>query len=757
MSMPARWSLVVAAEAALVLFLLTWGNSFTGSLLLHRTQVAILAVLGGAGWVIILARPSRLPMLVVLAPLPLLASLALTSVPSPYPSLSWFATWQCAAYIGIGWLLAIQASDPVGRRNLVATLGIVVVVVIGVYLAQVAFAWTEWMGMGFSITALPLRPLGDGGVVQLPTWLGDVIALCAPIVIACLWIARSRAVAAMLAASGLVVVVLSGTRSVLLLVVVFTTAAAAVVLRDRANRRVALVASLVTTAVVVVGLGVIFMAGRSFDEGRTSAYRSAVDRFVSSPFLGTGPGTYGVRRMSDEVDVLSHLAFPDAHNVVLTAAAEAGVTGLLGVALSLLAYVLAGRECWRRARSNRLVILAATLGLAIVGGHAMGEVVFALVGIILLVLAALAIATVDAAPLAINPRRAVFPRAGLALGVACIILSSLFVIRNEMTLTDIADVDISMMGSPGVALEAARRATERSPDNAPAWWARMVAADAVADRADAVDSARKTVELEGFGQEWLSLALLMDRNGDNAGAQHALKNATSGPPLDPVVELNAAIAHLSAGALDDAQDSTRRLLTLQPDIEPILSKGPPEFQLIVGNARSEAAADLMALGMIDSRPDSLAVGKINSAVLIALSSEDREMARSLVRDLAVAGHSSLSASLTTVVEAWFGDRAAQSAHDAATTVSPTGPNLVWAWRLAAHACDRSKTDYWQRAAEIGAALRPTTPTTLGEAPDFQVRQLPTRYPGVIWRIDHPARPYVTGIWTYELGRPACVR
>ena len=61
----------------------------------------------------------------------------------------------------------------------------VALVITAVYLAEVALLWAEWLGMGFSIATLPLRPLGVGGVVrEIPTWLGDVIALCAPIVIA---------------------------------------------------------------------------------------------------------------------------------------------------------------------------------------------------------------------------------------------------------------------------------------------------------------------------------------------------------------------------------------------------------------------------------------------------------------------------------------------------------------------------------------------------------------------------------------------
>ncbi len=92
----------------------------------------------------------------------------------------------------------MQASHPVGRRNLVAAMGIVVAIVIGVYLAEVAFAWAEWLRLGFPDPSLPLRPLGGGGLVQIPTWVGDVIALSAPVVVVWLWLGHARAAAAAL-------------------------------------------------------------------------------------------------------------------------------------------------------------------------------------------------------------------------------------------------------------------------------------------------------------------------------------------------------------------------------------------------------------------------------------------------------------------------------------------------------------------------------------------------------------------------------
>lgn len=743
MTATVRWSLLVAGEAALVLFLLTWGNTFTGSIPLHRMQLIILAVLGGIGWLAILTRPSRLPTLLIVAPLPLLAALTFTSVWSAYPSLSWFATWQCAAYIGIAWLLAMQASHPTGRRNLVAAIGIVATIVTAAYLLEVAFAWAEWFGLGFPVTSLPLRPLGDGGLIQIPTWLGDVIALSAPVAVVSMWTGNARVAGATLAVAASLAIVLSGTRSVLLLIIVLAVFTAALLIRRRASRRVAVVATIGAAAVAVLGLGVILLAGRSFDEGRSSAYASAIERFGMSPLAGTGPGTYGVLRMSDAVDGLSRLAFPDAHNVILTTAAESGIVGLAGLALAMAGYAVAIRRRSVDRGGDRPVVGAALFGIAVVAGHAMVEVVFALIGIVLLVIACLSIAA--SGWTASGPAKARRSRrldAVLVTGLAVVVASSAITIRNEGALEAVAESDRSLPASPSIALGAARRATDASPDSASAWWVRMVAADLAGDAADALASARRTVDLEGFGQEWLALAILEARSGDRTAARLAIDRATAHPPLDPVVELNASIIYDETGAPDPAHAAARRLLSVQPDIEPVLASGPARLRALIARARPVAAME------------SKAAGDLDSAFLIALSGEDHDLARSLLEAVGAADPTS-RAYWQTVTDGWFGDAASRTAHDTSVTADPSPSALMWSWRLAARACDSSRTDHWERALEIGAGRHPVTPTTLGVAPGFQVRLLPSRYPGVVWRMDHPDRPYIEGIWTYELGRPAC--
>ncbi len=149
--------------------------------------------------------------------------------------------------------------------------------------------------------------------------------------------------------------------------------------------------------VLVVGV-VILGSGRSFDEGRSSAYASAISRFTESPILGTGPGTYGVLRMADAVDAPGNLVFPDAHNIPLNTAAESGIVGLAALILTGVLLALGVRQAWRSGSADRLVIAGALFGLAIFIGHGMVDVVFGLIGNMILALAVAALALTNDGP-----------------------------------------------------------------------------------------------------------------------------------------------------------------------------------------------------------------------------------------------------------------------------------------------------------------------------------------------------------------------
>jgi O-antigen ligase len=738
-----RWTLVVALEALLIVLMLPFGFVFTGSLRIHQFQVVLLGIVGAVGWAAMLRRPSSLPWPIALAPLPLLVTMGIASLVSAYPTLSWMATWEVAAYTGVFWLLAKQASHRVGRRNLVVAIGMVVILVLLSFAIAVATSWRSWVGLGFPITSLPLRPGNTGGLALIPTWFADLVALAAPMLVAALWRRGVRRVAVALAVITLVAIVLTGTRSVLLIIAGLVVVTLVLSIGSRRGGRTIAVAAVASLAIASAGIAVLLASGRSFDEGRFSAYASAVDRFRESPLFGGGPGTYGVRRMSDMVDILGHLAFPDAHNIVMTTAAETGLFGLLGLLGTAMLIGVATRRAWQILPADRPVISAAIFGVLVFVGHGMVDVVFGLIGTIILAMAVVAVAVAYAGgtePRSEGSKR--FVLASMTAALAVFVLSTVLVLRTEGTFAALDEADRNLESSPAAGLATARRATETSPDSVPAWWVQMVAADASGDTGAAVNAARKTIDLEGFGQEWMSLAIMSSRLGDRATELEAITHASSGP-VDPFVELNAAILLGADGDANGAEVAARRLVEVQPDIEQVLATGPQSLEAMVAMARPEVARTLLASGDPDS------------AFLIALTGEDRPLADELVATLGTSDPSA-SRSLSSVVAAWFGDASAAAATDASSVAAPTLSHLTWSWRVAAHACDTAATERWEEAAWIGFGYRPTTPVELGVAPEFQSRLLPTYYPSFIWRLEHPLHPYVAGSWTFSLGRPACV-
>src|SRR5262245_8765080 len=369
------WAVLVAAEGLGILLLLPFGRVYQPSLALHQLHLVVLAVIGAAGWIAVLWRPSRLSRYLLLAPLPLFAGVVIAAIVSPFPSLSWPATWQTAAYAGIFWLLAVQASHPVGRRAIVAVIGIVVAVTLASYFLTVLIEWRTWFSLDLSISSLPLRPGNVGGLAFIPTYLADLVALGSPVVAATLWTRGARFPAIGFGLIAFVAIVLTGTRSVLLIITGLALAVVLIAIRDRAGRRAVTVVITTVMAVAAIGLVVIVASPRSFDEGRSSAYTSAITQFTGSPIVGTGPGTYGAERMDDPVPIIDWLAFPDAHNIPLNTLAESGLVGFVGLLATLALMALAVRGSWRRSPEGRIVIAGALFGLAAFAAHGLVDVV----------------------------------------------------------------------------------------------------------------------------------------------------------------------------------------------------------------------------------------------------------------------------------------------------------------------------------------------------------------------------------------------
>lgn len=109
--------------------------------------------------------------------------------------------------------------------------------------------------------------------------------------------------------------------------------------------------------------------------GRTLMWDAASRLILDHPWLGVGPGNYYQAIVSGGYakDFPSHYAgLPNAHNLLLHVAAEAGVIGALGLVL-LMAWAL--RACWRTWRAGYLPMVSLGLMFALGGflAHSLTE------------------------------------------------------------------------------------------------------------------------------------------------------------------------------------------------------------------------------------------------------------------------------------------------------------------------------------------------------------------------------------------------
>ncbi len=188
-------------------------------------------------------------------------------------------------------------------------------------------------------------------------------------------------------------------------------------------------------------------------------------------------------------------------------------------------------------------------------------------------------------------------------------------------------------------------------------------------------------------------AILASRAGDAALARDMIGRAVASP-ADPVVDLNAIILLDALGDRPGALEAARRLLSAQPDIGAVLADGPPALVSAVTEVRGEVAANALAAGAPDR------------AFQIALWAEDEQLARELLATLESTGASD-APTWRSRVEGWFGDPAARAEVDSAAKRQPTSDRLTWAWRIAAHACDRAAADTWAQAILIQNGALPS--------------------------------------------------
>ena len=666
----------MTASVALI-FLVVSGNFMAGPPIFHWIPLVILTVTGILGWIAVALYRGRLDAeLLAAATVPSVA-VAITASLSAYPSLSWDSAWHLSTLAGTA-LLVWYALARWGPRDFVVVLGSLLVLLVAGYLLQVVLAYQTWLSLGMSAATLPLRPLNAGSLALIPTWLSDYVILLAPVMVVIF--ARAgrggRWMAAALAVASVAVVIIGGTRSLWLLTAAVAGGLFIAWLWHRPHGRVlvgiGVVVGLLASIAFALALG--GRVARSLDEGRLSAFGSAVAQFVRSPIFGTGPGTYGEYRLGYSVQYLEHLAFPNSHNVVLSTAAEEGLLGVLALAIVVACCLVVLRRRWREPDRDTVLLVAAGAGIVVVLGHALVDVVIDVPGIMVCLMVVAGIALVrPSPPKSVTPGPGVgrsvaghrMPAALAAIGVLVLVLTGALASRFEVSLVRQVQADGAVRGDPGAALTAAVDAASLTPDSTPAWNAIAVAADRAGRLDEAIVAVRHMIALEPFAQHQAELAILLDRSGDSAGAIQEMRSAAA-DQRDPFVQLNAAILLSKYGLRAEAERAATQLIVLQPLIGIQRSALPAGVQSLWADATAAAIPQLEAAGQWD---DALA-----AALLGNLSLAPGVVAASPVARRAI---------LADVEAAWGGSAASRTAVEHAARADPSDTTCLrghGAWR-----------------------------------------------------------------------------
>jgi O-antigen ligase len=291
----------------------------------------ITALVAGAVIALYLIRAPRRHDRLDLVVLAGLLAFLLTCLTSSMPRLSFDAATSALAYTAAFYVSRDAVADPEGRRLALAVLGLTGALVAIAFFLLWAAGWVRWFSVpdaGIPPVGLALPPVLYGHHYLVAT----LVALLAP---ACVALARKPLiwpVGFIGALAAIAVILMSGSRTIWL------AAIAALVVRVGLSaqfKRPRLRWILPTVALGVI-VGVLLggqIAGRvgtvSTVEGRLEIYRASLDRWLDSPLLGHGPGTYSAQMtVAGHDELLTH-----GHNALVQMLVEGGVVGVTAMLL----------------------------------------------------------------------------------------------------------------------------------------------------------------------------------------------------------------------------------------------------------------------------------------------------------------------------------------------------------------------------------------------------------------------------------------
>jgi O-antigen ligase/tetratricopeptide (TPR) repeat protein len=285
----------------------------------------------------LLRAPSRHDVVDLLVLGGLLAFLA-TCVTSSIPRLSFEGATTAIAYAAAFYVAREAVADARGRQVAITVLGVAGTMISVTFFAIWAGVWFRWM----SVPGAGLPPFD----LQLPATpyrhyylVGMVAALLMP---ATLLLARRPIVwpiGVIGATASAAVAFMSGSRTVWLAGILAVIVAVAIGGRVRLPR----LRWIVATAIPILAvMAVVFtqlltrVVAASTVEGRLAIWNASIDRWLESPIVGFGPGTFTPQLALGGYDKL----VPHGHNAVVQNLVEGGVLGLIALALVCAALII---------------------------------------------------------------------------------------------------------------------------------------------------------------------------------------------------------------------------------------------------------------------------------------------------------------------------------------------------------------------------------------------------------------------------------
>ena len=476
---------------------------------------------GGVIALYLLRAPARHDLVDLLALAAVLAFL-LTCITSSSPRLSFDAATSATAYLAAFYLARGVAATPRGHELAITTLGTMGAVVSITFLLVWGSAWLRWVsvpdaGLPPLNLALPATPYRHYYLV------GTLAALLLP---ATLLLARRPLVWPLAVAgsvAGVLVVFMSGSRTVWLAAMAAIAVAAIAggwLHMPRSRRALAAaigVAAALTVALALFSTQLIARLGAgSTVEGRFEIWGASIDRWLQSPLVGHGPGTFATQlTLGGQEALVIH-----GHNAVIQALVESGLVGVAGMAL-LSAAVLVG--AWRH--SLRQPAPLAGLVLFVAACLTDNPSVFGFLVVPAIAWAALAAPRAEAPA---HPRSAWLGRAILSLSVI---------------------VGLATVSSIGAAwfYDRAATAAERG------------------DTSTTEDSLRAAVALDPSHALYRrSLGIWLAADGDAAEALHQLDRTIDLNPADLAAHRAAAVINAGRGRYETAVALAASAVELRP-------------------------------------------------------------------------------------------------------------------------------------------------------------------------------------------------